>query len=295
MLSSTLLAQEDRINAPIDSRRTALLRGNLHPKATRRYDRGPVDPGQKMAGIRLMLKPTAAQQAALDRLLEEQQDPVSPNYHNWLTPEQYADRFGVSQSDADKIAAWLQTEGFAVDQVARGRDWISFSGTAGHVLKTFRTPIHRYRVDGETHFANAAEPSVPAVLEPLVRAIRGLDDFYPKPRAKFRGAISANPEFNFSDGSHALAPGDIATIYDVNPLYQRGITGSGQKIAVIGQTDFNLSDVELFRSSYGLPKNDPQKILAGADPGIKQGELGEANADLDWTGAVAPNASILYA
>src|SRR5262249_1536847 len=161
---STLLAQEDRIKTPIDSRRVTPLRGNIHPKAQRRYDRGLVDPSQMISGITLMLKATPAQQAALEQLLAEQQDPSSPNYHNWLTPEEYGDRFGVSQNDIEKIVSWLQAEGFAVDQVARGRDWIEFTGTAAQVQKTFRTAIHHYRVDGEMHFANTAEPAVPAAL-----------------------------------------------------------------------------------------------------------------------------------
>ena len=146
-----------------------------------RFDQGPVEPAFRLGYITLMLKKTDAQQAALEQLLQEQQDPASPNYHNWLTPEQYADRFGLSQSDLDKISAWLQSEGFAVEYTARGRNWLAFSGTAGQVRATFQTEIHRYRVDGEMHFAAAAEPSVPASLEPLVAGFLGLDDFYPKP------------------------------------------------------------------------------------------------------------------
>ena len=180
LLPCALAAQPDRTTAPIDARRTVVLKNNVHPLAQPRFDQGPVEPAFRLGYVTLMLKKTDAQQAALDRLLAEQQDPASPNYHNWLTPEQYAERFGVSQHDLDKISAWLRSEGFTVEYVARGRDWLAFSGTAGQVLATFRTEIHRYRVNGEMHFAAAAEPSIPAALVPVVSGIQGFDDFYPK-------------------------------------------------------------------------------------------------------------------
>jgi len=132
--------------------------------------------------ITLALKPTPQQQANLEQLLTEQQDRSSPNYHRWLTPEQYAERFGLSPGDIGKVKAWLESQRFAVTYVARGRNWLTFSGTAAQVSKVFRVEIHRYAVDGEIHFANATEPSIPASLEPLVLGVLGLDDFLRKPR-----------------------------------------------------------------------------------------------------------------
>ena len=145
----------------------------------------------------VMLKPSAAQQAGLDRLLAEQQDRSSRNYHAWLTPEQFGDRFGVSSNDIGQVVSWLQSEGLAVDQVSHARNWIWFSGTAGQVQAALRTEIHRYNVDGESHFANASEPSVPAAIEPLVSGIRGLDDFHLKPRQSPRVPLSnaSGPSF----------------------------------------------------------------------------------------------------
>ena len=145
LLPCALVAQPDRISTPIDARRTVLLKGNIHPMAQPRFDQGPVEPDYRVGYITLMLKKTDAQQAALEQLLEEQQDPASPNYHDWLTPEQYADRFGLSQNDLDKISAWLRSQGFTVEYVARARNWLAFSGTAAQVRATFRTEVHRYR------------------------------------------------------------------------------------------------------------------------------------------------------
>ena len=183
-------------------------------------------------------------------------------------------------------------EGFQVHDVARGRHWITFSGAAEQVGRAFHTELHRYLVDGRHHFANATEPSVPAALAGVVSAIRGLDDFKLESQAK---VVPLAPEFNTTTG-RALAPADFATIYDLQPLYTgtEVIDGTGQTIAILGQTGIHLSDIQTFRARFNLPANNPQLMLFGADPGINQTDLGEADLDLEWSGAVAPNATIIY-
>jgi uncharacterized protein (TIGR03437 family) len=290
---SALLAQENRITGPIDRSRTVLLRGNVHPRAQAQYDRGPVEPSFELAYVTLLLKPSPSQQSALEQLLAQQQDPSSPNYHQWLTPEQYAARFGLSPGDIAAIVSWLQSEGLQVNDIARGRHWIAFTGTAGLIDGAFHSAIHRYNVEGETHFANAAEPSIPAALAGVVSGFQGLDDFYPKPM--YRMVPADDPAYNGSLGVHYLAPDDFATIYDLNPLYNLlGIDGTGQKIAIIGDTDIDLADIQNFRRRFNLPANDPQVVLYGPDPGTNINNLGEADLDLEWSGAVARNATIVY-
>ena len=136
---SVLPAQQDRVIARIDARDSVVVRGSVPPQAQPKYDQGAAEPGFRLGNITLMLRPSAAQQAALEQLLAEQQDPASPNYHNWLTPESYAERFGASAADLDKIAAWLRSQGFAVRYTARGRDFISFTGTASQVQAALHT------------------------------------------------------------------------------------------------------------------------------------------------------------
>src|SRR5208283_184130 len=177
LLMASLYAQQDRISARIDDTRRVTLRGNVNPLARPEFDQGAVDSSFNLRGIMLVLKPSAAQQSAMRQLLEEQQDQTSPNYHKWLTPQQYADRFGASAADIAKIAAWLKSEGFTVDEVANGRNWIRFSGAAAQVKSSFQTVLHRYNVNGEKHFANATEPAIPAALQDIVGGIRGLNDF----------------------------------------------------------------------------------------------------------------------
>lgn len=146
-----------------------------------RYDQGPVEPSFALRAITLLLKPTPKQQADLDRLLAEQQDPASPNYHRWLTPEEYAASFGVTAERTGEIRRWLEAQGFHVSYTARARNWIAFDGTAGQIAKAFDTKIHRFLADGETHFSNTAPPSIPAALADVAAGLRGLDDFRLKP------------------------------------------------------------------------------------------------------------------
>jgi hypothetical protein len=116
------VAQLDRITVAIESSGLVKLSGAVHPNALIQNDAGPVEPTQRLGYISLLLKKTAAQQSALERLLEEQLDSSSANYHRWLTPEEYADRFGASPNDVATIVGWLQAQGLAIEATARGRD-----------------------------------------------------------------------------------------------------------------------------------------------------------------------------
>ena len=296
-----LVAQQDRIAGPIEGGQMVVLKGNVHPKAQPQFDQGPVDPSLRLSLVTLALKPTPEQQAALEQLLTEQQDRSSPNYHHWLTPEQYADRFGLSSGDIGRVKSWLEGQGFIVGYVAQGHNWLTFSGTAAQVTKAFRTEIHRYEVDGDMHFANATEPSIPAALDPVVLGVLGLNDFLPKPVAPDRrtafGAGTTrvpSPRGTLPDGAHVLVPDDIATIYDITRLYQAGIDGSGQRIVVVGQSNISLADIATFRKGI-LPVNVPQVVLVpgSADPGFTSAQ-DEADLDVEWVGAVARNAQIVY-
>jgi subtilase family serine protease len=280
-----------------------VLKGHLHPRAEARYDEGAVESSTRME-LTLMLQRTSAQQSELDMLLAAQHDTASPQYHRWLTPEQFADRFGASQSDVDRLSQWLASNGFSDSRISRGRDFISFTAAAGQVEAALHTPIHRFRVAGEAHYSNAAEPSVPEELSHLIAGFRGLNDFRPKPphRNNVGRPVSIKgkalrPDFytQLYPGVNVLAPDDLATIYNVNALYRAGIDGTGQLIAVAGESDIDLNDIRNFRQAFGLPARDPRMILVpgSQNPG-KNGAEGEADLDLEWAGAVARNATVLY-
>ena len=299
----------NRISGALTNGQTVALKGNVHRKALPQFDQGPVDPAMRLGTITLMTSPTTAQVSALKQLLAQQQDRKSANYHKWITPEQYADRFGLSQNDMQQMTSWLKSKGFSGIHAAHGRNWVSFTGTAAQVHSAFGTEIHHFNVNGELHYANATAPVVPAAMKGIASGLRGLNDFLPKPRAIRR----THPNYYSSAlQSQFIAPGDIATIYDINALYSAGIDGTNQKLAVMGQTDIYLADITDFRSGFGLSPiscttdtngvitacSDPHfsYVKAGtADPGLStNGDISEADLDLEWSGAVAPGAQIIY-
>jgi uncharacterized protein (TIGR03437 family) len=279
-------AVPDRVTRPIDPTRLRAIPGSVHHLARNaQFDRGPADPNLPLDHIVLFIRPTAAQQSSLDRLLADQQNPSSPNYRNWLTPQAYADRFGLSPSDQAKIAAWLKAEGLTVQESGQGRNWISFAGPADRVSKALHTSIHAYEIDGAARFGNATDPQVPEAIADLVAGFAGLNNFKPKPRAHILASTATV--------SNYLTPSAFSTIYDLKPLYAAGIDGSGQNIAVVGESDIALSDIRGFRNVFGLPAMDPKTLLYGADPGFN-GAQAEANLDIEWSGAIAQKATIYY-
>ena len=271
--------------------------------AEAQLDQGPVDPSFQMAYMALLLRPSAAQKASLDRLLAEQQNSASPEFHRWLTPEAYADRFGLNPADMGKIANWLAAQGFTINYQARGRNWIAFSGDAAQIQHTFRTEIHHFTIGGEKHFANITNPSIPSALAGVVTGIRGLHDFRLQP-AHIKGKTIRRSELhtNFTawDGSHYLAPYDIAMIYDYSRLEY---LVSQAPIVVVGQTGFYPADLGQYRALFALPGQTIQSppcaktslctILYGPDPGITA-DVDEAELDLELAGAVAPYTPIDY-
>lgn len=301
-------AQANRLSGPITATERVQLEGSVSPLAQPQFDQGPADPALKLPLITLGLKKTSQQKADLDTLLNQLQDLRSSQYHHFLTPEQYADRFGVSQSDIDNITGWLKAEGFNVGLVSRGRDYIVFSGTAGLVESALHTQIHRYVIHGEQHFANVTAPEIPAELNGLVEGFRGLNDFKPKlgPKHAFQSpqkvaGTTPKPQIVI-DKVNYLVPNDLAAIYGISDVYAKGWDGTGQQIAIAGGSDIYISDIEAFRLIFGLPPNNfslgsnyLEVLLAppSADPGIN-GSLDEADLDIEWAGAVARGAQIIY-
>ena len=205
----------------------------------------PSPPTLTIPGIALVFKRSAAQEATLQELLSAQQSPSSPLYHQWLTPETFAARFGIADEDIAATQTWLTSRGFHIDSVSRSRDRITFSGTASQIQAAFGTELHHYRTaDNETHFAPAADITLPTELAPVTAAVLHLSDFRPKPNVK----VQTRPQPDYTDyttGSHYLIPSDVATMYDLWPLYPTS-DGSGQGLAVVGQS---------YVDSFGLFKN----------------------------------------
>jgi len=306
LVTSSFAATQNRITNGISGAQVPVP-GQVHRLAQQQFDLGRVDSAMRMDTMTLVMTQTAAQKQALKQLLAQQQDPKSSNYHKWLTPEQFADRFGLSQNDIQQLASWLTSQGFTEVHPARGRLWVSFTGTAGQVESAFGTEIHRYNVHGELHHANSIAPNLPASLLGIVAGIEGMHDFRPHSRAAKR---SRPYWYSSNRGGDFIAPGDISTIYDLKTLYSAGNDGTGQKLAVMGQTNIYLADLNNFRSGFGLSSltcttdgngvitacNDPhfQYIADGSTSLSSSGDISEADLDLEWSGAVARGAQIIY-
>jgi hypothetical protein len=295
---------------------------SVNPRVKLATDLGAAAPETRLVGMSVRFNMTADQGAALDQLLADQQNPASPRYQQWLTPAQFAAQFGMSSDDIAKVTAWLASEGFTVTGVANGGTFVTFDGTVAQAEKAFGTSIHNLSLNGETHFANVANVSVPSAFAGVVGAVTGLHNFRPKARVH---TSLAGPRFTSSiSGNHFIAPGDIYTIYQVSPtLLSAGGAGIGTRagctvvapathcgdIAVTGQVDINLADIAAFRSASGLSaSNLPTVVVEGSDPGPactdtnqnlcfpspNESDLAESSIDLEWSGAMASSATILF-
>src|SRR6266403_592215 len=290
-----------RVTDTVDDTNRTMLRGNVHPMARAQFDRGAVADAQPVTRILLLLQRSAEQEAALRQLMEEQQSKNSPNYHAWLTPDDFGKRFGPADADVQAVTDWLNSQGFQNIKVAKGRTAVEFSGNVGQVRRAFGTEIRNFNVKGEDHFANVSDPQIPAALAPVVRGIAALHNFRPKPQMHSLGTFQRNaktgevkPAFTFTDVNgtfYAMGPADFATIYNI----PAAATGAGQSIAIVGQSNINLPDVTDFRAICGLPAYAPGQlnvILNGPDPGLVSGDEGESDLDVEWAGAIAPAATI---
>ena len=298
------------ITQPVDESRLTVLKGNTHLLARPQFDLGTAPATLPMQRMLLVLKRSPEQESALRRLLDNQQDKSSPSYHKWLTPAEYGKQFGPTDADMQTITAWLESHGFQVGST-KGRTVLEFSGSASQVQEAFHTTIHKYIVNGEQHWANASNPSIPTALTPAVAGVATLHNFLKKPqiqlsnqRIEGKARPGKPPLMNFSNGIHGLAPADYQTIYNFTSLYSYSVNGgAGATIGIVGRSNlYNGSfgtgqDIEEFRDIF-IPCCDGaggafQVIVDGPDPGdLGGGDEAEATLDTSWSGAVAPAANI---
>jgi subtilase family serine protease len=291
MVASHLGAQSvaPRITSDVNYSEQATLTGSLHPLALAQFDAGRMPAETSLNGVSIYFSRSAEQEADLQQLIAAQQDPTSPLYHQWLNPDQFAARFGMADSDLDKVKSWLQQQGFSIDSVARSRNMIRFSGTARQVEQAFLTEMHYYNVQGARHFAPSTELSVPAAFAPVFLNVRNLNDF--RPRSMH--VTPARPDFTSSQsGAVHFVPGDIKVAYNIPSSY----TGTGQSIALMGQSAILTTDIENFQSAAGLTAKNPTLVLV---PGtglsrFYKGDESESDIDVEWSGGIATGANIIF-
>ena len=297
--ATPVLAEAPRlVSSAVDEAQTTMLPGNVRPEAVLANSRGPVDDGLRLENMQLLLARPADTEHELNRFLAAQQDPASPHYHHWLTAREFGAHFGPAAADVDVVVAWLQGHGFTVSGVQAGRMMIDFSGTAAQVREAFHTQIHNLSVGGVPHIANLSNPRVPSALAGVVAGIVSLHDF--RPHTNFK----AKPAYTFSNSNgtfQTVVPADLAKIYNFNPLFAAGISGQGQTIVVIEDTNvYSTADWTTFRSVLGLSgytagsftQVHPTGSSACSNPGTVAGAESEATLDAEWASAGAPSAHI---
>lgn len=280
----------------------------------------PVASDLQLQNLTLVLTRSPQVQAAFEQLLQDQLNPSSPRYHQWLTPQQVGELYGPAQSDVDAVTNWLKSEGLTVTDVAPSRIFINFSGSAENIGRVFSTSFRNYHLlDGEVRYSLTQEPSLPASIAPLVKTIHGLvqGSYYSQakhgellPASLLPGGQQGNstflsPQLNASSGAHYLISGDFAIAYNVKAAYQAGYDGTGQKIAIVGRNRVNPTDVTVLQSIEGQPSKLPNEIIPsnGTDPGAAKttctitgcpgnGDQDEQTLDVNRTNGTAPGATI---
>jgi Pro-kumamolisin, activation domain/Bacterial Ig-like domain (group 3) len=296
-----------RVTKPVNNAKRVTLYGHVpHVVANASVvggarDMGHLDPNTAMQGMRIVLRSSPEQSRELRRIIDEQQDKKTTNYHQWVTPEEFGNAFGAHDDDIQQVSAWLAKQGFKVENVTKGKRVIQFSGTSGQVEHAFQTSMHTYEFKGETHASNSTEISVPEALAPVIAGVNGLHNFFRKSHmvgaqkiSDLQDYLRLGPAYTSSSSVHYVGPSDFATIYNTAPLLAAGINGTGQTIAVVGRTDILMSDVQTYRQLFNLPPNDPIFIHAGQDNGVEPGDDGESDLDVEISGGIAPNATVKF-
>jgi subtilase family serine protease len=308
--------------APATNADLVPLSGNVHQLARAQFDAGEAPSTLRPNGLDIVFTKTPEQERALQQLLAAQQDPKSPQYHKWLTPAQYGQRFGASDATLAAVTNWLTSNGLAVGEPPAGRGHLPFFGGKAQVEGALHTRIHLFAVAGEQHYANVSAPLIPASLTTAITAIRGLNDFHPRPgvhpsKAAPRGTLPrvghlsalAAPATYYSGTDQYpgyVGPTDFAIMYNLQPVYSQGFTGAGVTIAIAAQSDIEPSVLTTFwsafgvsGSSFGLPAQQFTSMpvpasVGGSDPGqTNNGNEDEAYLDTEILGALAPGAKLI--
>jgi subtilase family serine protease len=286
------------VTGAISDKSLVPLTGNTRPEARLTNDRGRLPDSFALDHLQLLLKRPPATEAALDAFIDSLHDSTSPNYHHWLTAPEFAAKFGPAPSDIAAVTGWLSAEGFAVHSVATGGMTIDFSGTAAQVQAAFHTEMHALDVAGVPHIANMSDPQIPQALSGVIAGIVSLNNFRPHANYKPR------PAYTVSSGGttyQIVVPADLATIYNLTPLFSAGISGQGQTVVVIEDTNvYSAADFTTFRKAFGLSgytsgsftQVHPTGGNACGNPGVVSGDEGEAELDMEWASAAAPSATI---
>jgi subtilase family serine protease len=284
------------------------------------FDRGLASPTLALNHVQLQLRRSPEKEQALEAAISEIQNSASPNFHKWLTAEEFGAQYGASAEQEQEVSTWLRSNGLSVETINDARTVLEFSGDVAQVQKALHTQIHNLLVGGVQHISATVEPSVPAAIASLIVGVP-LSDFQPHAMHTDARSLKLNPKtgkfaptgaavagaspsfaIDYEDAEYQIvSPGDFQKIYHLSTAWSSGYRGKGQTIAVVEDTEMKASDVTTFRKAFGLSgysgtflQEAPVGSIPCTNPGVNSDE-GEAALDAEWAGATAPEAAIVLA
>jgi kumamolisin len=246
---------------------------------------GPSDPDEVVDFQVVLRQPGRAE---LDAFLVRVADPASPEYHRYLSPEAFGERFGLPEADIESVAAWLEMAGVEVIRGDTGRTFLTARARVSDVNSLFSIELvdHLDAELGRYHVPDT-EPQVPAALQDSVLGIAGLDTS-PRVRPMYGPPVFADVPLE------GLLPRAGALAYDYAPLHDEGFTGEGQTVAIVSFDTFLDSDVAAFDAAVGItgPPVERRPVPEDFVPVLGEGSV-EVNLDIDVIRAIAPAAQII--
>ncbi len=238
--------------------------------------------------------------AELDQLEADLQNRHSPNYHKWLTTDQFVARFGPTAQQMTTVASWLTSQGFTVTSTNQRTRRVGFTGTVATVRQAFGTSI---LTDGSGSYVNTSDPMVPAQIAPTIQAIIGLTKMPTPSSSESQGRKTARARKGTSLFNDAIvngqgpnfAPSDLYLFYDETSVLNAGNKGTGAPdcVGLPEQGDVTDSALADFTGQFNLPPVTLKKFLVnGSNPGLPSDN--EPALDVEWVHAVSPNTPIYF-
>jgi subtilase family serine protease len=298
ILSVALMAKANQ-NAPY------VLTSQTVPLVSRAHLLGAANAQQQLKlSIGLQLR----NQQELHTLLSDLSNPHSPRYHQFLTPQQFADEFGPTADQQQQVIDYLRQAGLQITHIASNGLLIDASATVVQAEAAFQVAIKTYQVGAHVFYANATAPIIPGSLAPVIASIGGLDNSVQMhPRSYLVNPRPGKPKPGVGTGLHptltqphagpggGYTPADLTGAYDATPLLQAGVQGTNQTVAVFELDGYPSSDVTQYFQTYNLGSPSITNVLVdGVDGSAGAGAI-EVDLDIEVVAAMAPKAAqIVY-
>ncbi|HZS75259.1 MAG TPA: S53 family peptidase [Ktedonobacteraceae bacterium] len=285
LIAASLLAMHLTVRASSDQH--VLFQQQTAPLLKHAQQLGAADANQQLQ-LSIGLQLRNADQ--LDTLLSDIYNPQSPQYHQYLTPDQFEQLFAPTPGDVQQVVSFLQNSGLTVTGIAPNNLLIDATGTVARASAAFHIQINNYRVGSRVFYANATPPTLPASVSSLISSIGGLDN-----SIKFHPFYQRQPAQKTQSGPTGLGPKDLAAAYDATPLQNAGILGDNSTIALFELDGYQPSDVAQYFANYGMPTPNISRVLVDNYSGTAGMGAIEVELDIEIVGAIAPHANqIVY-